>query len=146
MEEELNEFARYEVWELVDRPLDQKVIGLKWVFKNKKDEKGIVVRNKARLVAKGYSQEEGIDYDETIAPVARLEAITLFLAYAVFQGFRVQQMDVKCAFLNGILSDEVYVDQHPGFEIVDSDKAYKLKKALYGLKQAPRTWYDTLSV
>ncbi|KAL6561165.1 hypothetical protein OROMI_016766 [Orobanche minor] len=107
MEEELNEFARYEVWELVDRPLDQKVIGLKWVFKNKKDEKGIVVRNKARLVAKGYSQEEGIDYDETIAPVARLEAITLFLAYAVFQGFRVQQMDVKCAFLNGILSDEV---------------------------------------
>ena len=110
------------------------------------DEDGIVTRNKARLVAKGYSQEEGIDYDETYAPVARLEAIRMFLAFAAHSDYKVYQMDVKSAFLNGELEEEVYVEQPPGFE--DSklaDFVYFLFKALYGLKQAPRTWYDTLS-
>ena len=110
------------------------------------DEHGVVIRNKARLVAQGYTQEEGIDYDETFAPVARMEAIRIFLAYAAHKGFKVQQMDVKSAFLNGKLEEEVYVKQPPGFE--DSKKpgyVYKLDKALYGLKQAPRAWYDTLA-
>ena len=116
------------------------------MFRNKLDTEGTVVRNKARLVAKGYSQEEGIDYDETFAPVARLEAIRMFLAFASFKGFKVYQMDVKSAFLNGEIDTEVYVDQPPGFEVHNQEhKVYKLKKALYGLKQAPRAWYDTLS-
>ena len=111
------------------------------------DEDGIVTRNKARLVAKGYSQQEGIDYDETYAPVARLEAIRMFLAFAAHSNFKVYQMDVKSAFLNGELEEEVYVEQPPGFENQDClDFMYFLFKALYGLKQAPRTWYDTLSL
>ena len=115
-------------------------------FRNKKDENGVVIRNKARLVAQGYCQEEGIDYKETFAPVARLEAIRIFLAYAAHRGFKVHQMDVKSAFLNGKLKEEVYVKQPPGFE---SEKypnhVYFLDKALYGLKQAPRAWYERLS-
>ncbi|GKD36491.1 putative ribonuclease H-like domain-containing protein [Tanacetum coccineum] len=113
---------------------------------NKKDERGIVVRNKARLVAQGYTQEEGIDYDEVFAPVARIEAIRLFLAYASFMGFIVYQMDVKSAFLYGTIEEEVYVCQPPGFEDPQfPDKVYKVEKALYGLHQAPRAWYETLS-
>ncbi|GJS98350.1 putative ribonuclease H-like domain-containing protein [Tanacetum coccineum] len=116
------------------------------VFRNKKDERGIVVRNKARLVAQGYTQEEGIDYDEVFAPVARIEAIRLFLAYASFMGFIVYQMDVKSAFLYGTIEEEVYVCQPPGFEDPHfPDKVYKVEKALYGLHQAPRAWYETLS-
>ena len=146
MQEELNQFERNKVWELVDRPTHMKAIGTKWVFKNKMDEHGVITRNKARLVAKGYCQMEGIDFDETFAPVARLEAIRMFLAYAIQKGFKVYQMDVKSAFLNGELKEEVYVEQPPGFEEIDgTDKVHKLKKALYGLKQAPRAWYDTLS-
>ncbi len=106
----------------------------------------ISVRNKARLVAKGYSQEEGIDYDETFAPVARLEAIRIFLAFVAYSNFKVYQMDVKSAFLNGKLEEEVFVEQPPGF--VNSklpNHVYYLDKALYGLKQAPRAWYETLS-
>ncbi|KAK6146480.1 hypothetical protein DH2020_020349 [Rehmannia glutinosa] len=115
-------------------------------FRNKMNEEGSVVRNKARLVAKGYCQEEGIDFDETFAHVARLEAIRMFLAYVAHKNFTVYQMDVKSAFLNGLLEEEVYVEQPPGFEQKTlGDKVYKLKKALYGLKQAPRAWYDTLS-
>ncbi|GJY15779.1 putative ribonuclease H-like domain-containing protein, partial [Tanacetum coccineum] len=113
---------------------------------NKKDERGVVIRNKARLVAQGYRQEEGIDYDEVFAPVARLEAIRLFLAFASYMGFIVYQMDVKSAFLYGTIEEEVYVSQPPGF--VDPDhpkKVYKVVKALYGLHQAPRAWYATLS-
>ncbi|GJS95978.1 putative ribonuclease H-like domain-containing protein [Tanacetum coccineum] len=113
---------------------------------NKKDERGVVVRNKARLVAQGHRQEEGIDYDEVFAPVARIEAIRLFLAFASFMGFIVYQMDVKSAFLYGTIDEEVYVSQPPGF--VDPDhptKVYKVVKALYGLHQAPRAWYATLS-
>ncbi|GKA73334.1 putative ribonuclease H-like domain-containing protein [Tanacetum coccineum] len=131
---------------LVDLPNGKRVIGTKWVFRNKKDERGIVVRNKARLVAQGYSQEEGIDYDEVFAPVARIEAIRLFLAYASFMGFIVYQMDVKSAFLYGTIEEEVYVSQPPGFEDPQfPDKVYKVEKALYGLHQAPRAWYATLS-
>ena len=110
------------------------------------DEIGVVTRNKARLVAKGYSQEEGIDFDETFAPFARLEAIRIFLAYVAHSNFKVYQRDVKSAFLNGELEEEVYVQQPPGFEDLDfPDFVYRLFKALYGLKQAPRAWYDTLS-
>ncbi|GJV43037.1 retrovirus-related pol polyprotein from transposon TNT 1-94 [Tanacetum coccineum] len=114
--------------------------------RNKKDERGIVIRNKARLVAQGYTQEEGIDYDEVFAPVARIEAIRLFLAYASFKDFVVYQMDVKSAFLYGKIEEEVYVCQPPGFEDPDfPDRVYKVEKALYGLHQAPRAWYETLS-
>ncbi|GKB01442.1 putative ribonuclease H-like domain-containing protein [Tanacetum coccineum] len=146
MQEELLQFKLQQVWVLVDLPNGAKVIGTKWVYRNKKDERGVVVRNKARLVAQGHRQEEGIDYDEVFAPVARLEAIRLFLAFASYNGFIVYQMDVKSAFLYGTIEEEVYVSQPPGF--VDPDhpkKVYKVVKALYGLHQAPRAWYATLS-
>ncbi|GJV32969.1 putative ribonuclease H-like domain-containing protein [Tanacetum coccineum] len=135
-----------EVWTLVDLPNGKRAIGSKWVFRNKKDERGIVIRNKARLVAQGYTQEEGIDYDEVFAPVARIEAIRLFLAYALFKDFMVYQMDVKSVFLYGKIEEEVYVCQPPGFEDPDfPDRVYKVEKALYRLHQAPRAWYETLS-
>ncbi|KAK1641643.1 hypothetical protein QYE76_059448 [Lolium multiflorum] len=115
----------------------------KWVFKNKQDEHDIVIRNKARLVAQGYSQVEGVDFGETFAPVARLESIRILLAFAAHHGFKLQQMDVKSAFLNGPLHEEVYVKQPPGFEDPHfPDHVFKLKKALYGLKQAPRAWFE----
>ncbi|GJZ15442.1 putative ribonuclease H-like domain-containing protein, partial [Tanacetum coccineum] len=118
----------------------------KKVFRNKKDEKGTVIKNKARLVAQGYTQEEEIDYDEVFAPVARIEAIRLFLAYTSFKDFVVNQMDVKSAFLYGKIEEEVYVCQPLGFEDQDIlDKVYKVEKALYGLHQALRAWYETLS-
>ncbi|KAJ9544260.1 hypothetical protein OSB04_023967 [Centaurea solstitialis] len=146
MQDELTQFDRNQAWTLVPLPNGKMGIGTKWVFRNKKDEQGVVVRNKARLVAQGYCQEEGIDYEKTFAPVARLEAIRIFLAFAAHRGFKVFQMDVKSAFLNGKLKEEVYVKQPPGFE---SDKypnhVYFLDKALYGLKQAPRAWYERLS-
>ncbi|GJV19520.1 putative ribonuclease H-like domain-containing protein [Tanacetum coccineum] len=131
---------------LVDLPNGKRAIGSKWVFRNKKDERGIVIRNKARLVAQGYTQEEGIDYDEVFAPVVRIKAIRLFLAYASFKDFVVHQMDIKSAFLYGKIEEEVYVCQPPGFEDPDFlDRVYKVEKALYGLHQAPRAWYETLS-
>ena len=117
----------------------QNVIGTKWVFRNKQDEHGIVTRNKARLVAQGFTQIEGLDFCETYAPVARLESINILLVYAAHHDFKLCQMDVKTAFLNGSLSELIYVEQPPGFE--DSkhpNYVYKLHKALYGLKQAPR--------
>nr|GFB44132.1 putative ribonuclease H-like domain-containing protein [Tanacetum cinerariifolium] len=120
-------------------PYGKRAIGTKWVYKNKKDERGIVIRNKARLVAQGHTQEEGIDYEEVFAPVARIEAIRLFLAYASFMGFPVYQMDVKSAFLYGTIEEEVYVCQPPGFQDPENfDNVYKVVKALYGLHQAPR--------
>ncbi|GKA11943.1 putative ribonuclease H-like domain-containing protein [Tanacetum coccineum] len=146
MQEELLQFKIQKVWVLVDLPYGKKAIGTKWVYRNKKDERGVVVRNKARLVAQGHRQEEGIDYDEVFAPVARIEAIRIFLAFASFMGFIVYQMDVKSAFLYGTIEEEVYVSQPPGF--VDPkfpNKVYKVQKALYGLHQAPRAWYATLS-
>ncbi|GJT32935.1 retrovirus-related pol polyprotein from transposon TNT 1-94 [Tanacetum coccineum] len=139
MQEELNQFVANDVWELVPLPISQSVIGTKWVFRNKLDENGIVSRNKARLVAQGYNQQEGIDYDETYAPVARLESIRILLAIACANDFKLYQMDVKSAFLNGFINEEVYVAQPPRF--IDFQKpnyVYKLKKALYGLKQAPK--------
>ncbi|GJW50646.1 retrovirus-related pol polyprotein from transposon TNT 1-94 [Tanacetum coccineum] len=105
MQEELDQFARLKVWRLVPRPKGKTIINTKWIFKNKKDESSLVIRNKARLVAVGYCQQEGIDYDETFAPVARIEAIRLFLAYVAHKDFTVFQMDVKTAFLNGILKE-----------------------------------------
>ncbi|GJR84253.1 retrovirus-related pol polyprotein from transposon TNT 1-94 [Tanacetum coccineum] len=122
------------------------LIKLKWLWKNKKDEDQTVIHNKARLVAKGYAQEEGIDFEESFALVASLEAVRIFVAYAAHKSFPIYQMDVKTAFLNGSLKEEVYVAQPNGF--VDPDhleKVYRLRKALYGLKQAPRAWYDELS-
>jgi hypothetical protein len=117
MHEELNNFERNKVWSLVEKPKDcRNVIGTKWIFMNKQDANGIVVRNKARLVGQGYSQIEGIDYGETFAPMARLESIRIRLAYASHHNFKLQQMDVKSAFLNGPLHELVYVKQPPGFE------------------------------
>jgi hypothetical protein len=114
MQEELNNFTRNEVWHLVPHP-NQNGVGTKWVFHNKQDEHGVVTRNKARLVAKGYSQVEGLDFDETYAPVARLESIRILLAYDTYHGFKLCQMDVKSAFLNGPIKEEVYIEQPPDF-------------------------------
>ncbi|GJZ72655.1 retrovirus-related pol polyprotein from transposon TNT 1-94 [Tanacetum coccineum] len=130
---------------LVPLPISQSVIGTKWVFRNKLDENGIISRNKARLVAQGYNQQEGIDYDETYAPVARFGSIRILLAIAGANDFKLYQMDVKSAFLNGFINKEVYVAQPLGF--IDFQKpnyVYKLKKALFGLNQAPKAWYDRL--
>ncbi|GJT99706.1 putative ribonuclease H-like domain-containing protein [Tanacetum coccineum] len=146
MQEELNEFKRLEVWELVPRPDKVMVITLKWIYKVKLDELGGILKSKARLVARGYRQEVGIDFEESFSPVARLDAIRIFLAFAAHMNMIVYQMDVKMTFLNGNLREEVFVSQPDGF--VDQDNlnhVYKLKKALYGLKQAPRAWYDLLS-
>nr|GEV78621.1 hypothetical protein [Tanacetum cinerariifolium] len=138
-----HEEPKRKVWVLVDLPHGKRAIGTKWVYKNKKDERGIVIRNKARLVAQGHTQEEGINYEEFFSPVARIEAIRLFLAYASFMGFMVYQMDVKSAFLYGTIEEEVYVCQPLGFEDPDHpDKVYKVVKALYGLYQAPRACQD----
>ncbi|GKB90976.1 putative ribonuclease H-like domain-containing protein, partial [Tanacetum coccineum] len=145
MQEELLQFKLQQVWTLVDLPHGKRPIGTKWVYMNKKDERGIVIRNKARLVAQGYTQEEGINYNEVFALVSRIEAIRLFLAYASLKDFVVYQMDVKSAFLYGKIEEEVYVCQPPGFEDPEfPDRVYKVEKALYGLHQAPRAWYETL--
>ncbi|GJV59184.1 retrovirus-related pol polyprotein from transposon TNT 1-94 [Tanacetum coccineum] len=119
---------------------------MKWLWKNKHDEENTVIHNKAHLVAKGYNQQEGIDFKESFAPVARLEAVRLFVAYATHKSFPVYQMDIKIAFLNGPLKEEVYINQPDRFvDLHHPDKVYRLKKALYGLKQAPNAWYDELS-
>ncbi|WVZ83818.1 hypothetical protein U9M48_030918, partial [Paspalum notatum var. saurae] len=138
MHEELENFERNHVWDLVEPPPNCRPIGTKWVFKNKQGENGMVVRNKARL-------KEGIDYEETFSPIARLEAIRILLAFAASKGFKLQQMDVKFAFLNGFIEEEVFVRQPPDFESARfPDRVYKLRKALYGMKQAPRAWYGRL--
>ncbi|GJS36760.1 retrovirus-related pol polyprotein from transposon TNT 1-94 [Tanacetum coccineum] len=139
MQEELNQFKTNDVWELVPNPMDMTIIGTKWVYRNKLDENGVVTRNKDRLVAQGYNQQEGIDYDETYAPVARLESIRILLAYACALDFKLYQMDVKSAFLNGFINEEVYVAQPSGFiDFAKPNYVYRLKKALYVLKQAPK--------
>nr|GEV02171.1 hypothetical protein [Tanacetum cinerariifolium] len=144
--EELHQFDRLDVWELVDRPLCKNVINMKWLWKNKHNEENTVIRNKSRLVAKGYAQKEGVDFEESFAPVARLEAVRLFIAYVAHKSFTVYHTNVKIAFLYGPLKEEVYVNQPDGFvDPYHPDKVYRLKKALYGLKQAPRAWYDELS-
>nr|GEZ88882.1 retrovirus-related Pol polyprotein from transposon TNT 1-94 [Tanacetum cinerariifolium] len=144
LQEELNQFVANDVWELVPLPMSQSVIGTKWVIRIKLDENGIVSRNKARLVAQGYNQQ-GIYYDETYVPVARLESIRIILAIACANDFKLYQMNVKSDFLNGFINEEVYVAQP--LRLIDFQKpnyVYKLKKALYGLKQAPKAWYDRL--
>ncbi|GJV80243.1 retrovirus-related pol polyprotein from transposon TNT 1-94 [Tanacetum coccineum] len=146
MQEELHQFDRLDVWELVDRPLYKNVINMKWLWKNKRDEENTIIRNKAHLVAKGYNQKEEIDFEELFALVGRLEAVRLFVAYAAHKSFLVYQMDVKTSFLNRHLKEKLYVNQ-PN-EFVDPhhpDKVYRLKKALYRLKLAPRARYDELS-
>nr|GEW57315.1 putative ribonuclease H-like domain-containing protein [Tanacetum cinerariifolium] len=146
MQEKLLQFKIQNVWILVDLPFEKKAIGIKWVYRNKKDERGIVVRNKARLVAQGHRQEDEIDYDEVFALVARIEAKRIFLAFASYMGFKVYQMYMKSAFLYGKIDKEVYVSQPLGF--IDPkfpNKVNKVVKALYGLHQGPRAWYATLS-
>ncbi|GJT10743.1 retrovirus-related pol polyprotein from transposon TNT 1-94 [Tanacetum coccineum] len=145
MQAELLYFKRLDVWVLVP-PDSIKPLTLKWLFKNKHDEENTIIQNKTRLVVRGYRQEEEIDFEESFAPVARMEAIRIFLAYVAHKSFMVFQMDVKTAFLHGTLKEDVYMCQPEGF--IDADHpshVYKLKKALYGLKQAPRAWYDELS-
>ncbi|GJW46285.1 retrovirus-related pol polyprotein from transposon TNT 1-94 [Tanacetum coccineum] len=145
MQDELNQFSKNKVSTLAPAPYGKTIISSKSLFRNKRDETGIVIKNKARLVAQGYNQQEGIEYDETFAPVARLEAIRIFLAFSTYMNFIVYQMDVKSAFLNGKLKEEVYVKQPPGFESNEfPNHVCKLDKALYRLKQAPRAWYETL--
>nr|GEZ59786.1 retrovirus-related Pol polyprotein from transposon TNT 1-94 [Tanacetum cinerariifolium] len=146
MQEELHQFDRLQVWEPVDKPFGKTVIRLKWLWKNKKDEEQTVIRNKASLVAKGYAQEEGIDFEESFAPVARLEVVRIFVAYAAHKSFPIYHIDMNTTFLNGPLKEEVYVAQPDGFVNPDHPKkVYRLRKALYRLKQAPRAWYDELS-
>nr|GEW27387.1 hypothetical protein [Tanacetum cinerariifolium] len=144
MQEELHQFNRLDVWELVDRPLCKNVINMKWLWKNRRDEENTVIQNKSLLVAKGYAQKEGVDFEESFAPVARLEAVWLFIAYAAHKYFTIYQMDVKTSFIYGPLKEEVYVNQRDSFvDPYHPDKVYRLKKALYGLKQAPRACIGT---
>ncbi|GJV20360.1 retrovirus-related pol polyprotein from transposon TNT 1-94 [Tanacetum coccineum] len=146
MQEELNQFSKNKVWTLVPPPYGKTIIGSKWVCRNKRDETSIVIKNKEKLIAQGYNQQEGIDYDESFAPIARLEAIRIFLAFVTYMNFIFYQMDVKSAFLNGKLKEEVYVKQSLGFESSEfPNHVCKLDKTLYRLKQAPRSWYEIFS-
>ena len=140
MQEELNEFERNKVWRLIPTPKDASVVGLKWVFCNKLDKEGNWIRNKLWLV------KEGMGYEETFTPIARLESVCIFLAYATHKNFQVYQMDIKCTFLNGELEETIYVEKPPGFiNEKCPNHCYILDKAVYGLKQAPRAWYEVLT-
>ncbi|KAG8499415.1 hypothetical protein CXB51_005894 [Gossypium anomalum] len=145
MEAELEMIRKNETWDLVDKPDQKKVIGVKWVFRAKFNSDGSLNKHKARLVVKGYSQEYGTDFMETFAPVARLDTIKLLFALAAQKQWKIHQLDVKSAFLNGFLKEEIYIEQPEGFKVPgEENKVYRLKKALYGLKQAPRAWYDRI--
>lgn len=145
MKEELSMINKNNTWQLVSKPDHKKTIGVKWVFKTKLNPNGTVNKYKARLVVKGYAQVSGVDYSETFAPVARMDTIRLLLAVAAQKRWTIYQLDVKSAFLNGDLSEDIYVDQPEGFVVKGhEDKVYKLRKALYGLKQAPRAWYSKI--
>ena len=145
MNEELDQIEKNETWELVPIPKDKNAIGTKWVFKDKFNQDGQVIRNKAILVCKQYAQVEGIDFEETYAPVERLEAIKMFLSLSRNTNFKLYEMDVKSSFLNGKIEEEVYIDQPEGFLLSENkDYVCKLKKELYGLKQAPRAWFSRL--
>ncbi|KAI9165093.1 hypothetical protein LWI28_007524 [Acer negundo] len=146
MQEELNQFERNAVWILVPRPKITNVIGTKLIFRNKSDEDGNIMRNKARLVTQWYSQIEGIDFKETFAPIVRLKSIRLLFSISYVHKFKLHQIDVKSAFLDGFLQKEVFVEQPKVF--VDANHpnhVYRLNKALYGLKQSPRAWYERLT-
>ncbi|KAI5341219.1 hypothetical protein L3X38_020493 [Prunus dulcis] len=145
MTEEILMIEKNSTWELVDRPSSKPIVGVKWIFKIKLNLDGSIQKHKARLVAKGYTQKPGIDFNETFAPVARLDTIRTLIALAAQKCWKLWQLDVKSAFLNGVLEEEVYVDQPDGFVVKgDEDKVYRLRKALYGLKQAPRAWYSEI--
>jgi len=146
MEEEMLMIQKNKTWELVDRPEDRKMIGVKWVFRTKLNADCSINKYKARLVVKGYAQIFGVDYSDTFAPVSRLDTIILVLAVAAQKGWKVFQLDVKSTFLNGVLQEEIYVEQPKGFMVQGKeDKVYLLKKALYGLKQARRAWYSRIN-
>jgi hypothetical protein len=141
MREEMDSIISNKTWSLCDLPKGHKYIGLKWVYKLKRDSSGVVVKHKARLVAKGYVQKHGIDFDEVFAPVARLDTVRLLLALGAQEGWEIHHMDVKSAFLNGELEEVVYVAQPTGFVAKgEEQKVLRLHKALYGLRQAPRAW------
>src|ERR1044072_2497163 len=145
MKEELGMIEKNQTWQLVPRPHHKNVIGVKWVFRTKLNVDGSINKHKARLVVKGYAQVYGIDFSETFAPVARFDTIRMLLAIAAQEGWEVFQLDVKSAFLNGFLHEEIYVEQPEGFFVEGhEDEVYLLKKALYGLKQAPRAWYSRI--
>lgn len=145
MQEEWAAIQKNNTWELVEAPTDQKIIGLKWIFKTKYRADGEIQKYKARIVAKGYSQEQGVDYDEVFSPVARIETVRMLLALAAHRRWKVYHLDVKSAFLNGDIHEDVYVEQPRGFEVCGEEhKVYKLRKPLYGLKQAPRSWYSKI--
>ena len=145
MIEEYNSILKNDVWDIVPRPKNKSVVSSKWLFKLKHAADGSIEKYKARFVARGFSQKEGIDYDETFAPVARYTSVRTILAIAASKGWKVHQMDVKTAFLNGKIEEEVYVEQPKGFSVFDRQThVCKLKKALYGLKQAPRAWYERI--
>jgi len=145
MQDELDMIEKNGTWQLVDRPRNRKVIGVKWIFKTKLNPDGTICKHKARLVVKGYAQQYGVDYQETFAPVARYDTIKLILAFASHSSWQIHQLDVKSAFLNGLLAEEIYVEQPDGFSIPGKeDQVYLLTKALYGLKQAPRAWYERM--
>ncbi|KAL0402256.1 UNVERIFIED_CONTAM: Retrovirus-related Pol polyprotein from transposon TNT 1-94 [Sesamum latifolium] len=146
MNEEMSTIEKNETWELVDLPKGKKTIWLKWIFKIKFNQDGLIQKYKARLVAKGYSQQPGIDFTETYAPVARIETIRTVLAILAQLELQVYQLDVKSVFLNGEIEEEVYVEQPEGFIVKGKeDKVCRLKKALYGLKQAPRAWNSKIN-
>lgn len=141
MNEEIATIEKNHTWKLVDLPKEKDVVGLKWIYKTKFKEDGTIQKHKARLVAKGYSQQPGVDFNETFSPVARMETIRTILAIAAQMELQVFQLDVKSAFLNGELEEEVYVEQPQGYVVKGQEqKVYRLHKALYGLKQAPRAW------
>lgn len=145
MIEEYQSILKNDVWDVVSRPKDKSFVSSKWLVKTKYAPDGSIEKHKARFVAKGFSQNVGIDYEETFAPVARYTSVRTILAIATSKGWKVHQMDVKTAFLNGKIEEEVYIEQPEGFITHDKDRyVYKLKKALYGLKQAPRAWYERI--
>jgi len=145
MEEEVKMIEKNNTWELVNCPQGKDIIGLKWVYKTKLNSDGTIQKHKARLVTKGYSQQPGINYNETFAPVARLDTIRALIALAAQKGWNIYQLDVKSAFLNGMLEEEIYVEQPQGFINKGNEgKVLRLKKALYDLKQAPRAWYSKI--
>ena len=145
MDEEINSIEKNQTWELCSLPNEAKCIGVKWIYKTKLNELGEVIKCKARLVAKGYSQEHGIDYTEVYAPVARMDTIRTILSTAAQRGWIIYQLDVKSAFLHGVLIEDVYIQQPKGYVVEgQEDEVYKLHKALYGLKQAPRAWFSRI--
>ena len=145
MNGELDQIEKNKTWEIVPKPQDKNVIGTKWAFKNKVNENGKVIGNKSRLVCKGYDHVEGVDFEETFALVARLEAIRMFLSFSSYRKLKVYKMDVKSMFLNGNLVEEFYIEKPKGFQLTNKGNyVCKLKKDLYRLKQAPRSWDASL--